>query len=515
MNALPRLAFLLGVGLLSQSSAAAREKWIHARTEHFEMFSSASERESRELLSKLEQFRATVLTLFPLRLDREPRATVVLFATDREFKPYRPLYHGKSQDASGYFVGSADEAVIALAADGDFEATCEIIFHEYVHLLLRARGENQPPWLNEGLAELFSTFTIAKASFEMGREKPEHVTLLRQSRLMPLGRLFAVTQQSPEYNEGTRRDIFYAESWALLHFLFFGRDRMTYLPKLNRFVDLEAAPGAVPERCFREAFGMDYDDMESELRDYLRRGRYSISHGRLPLGDLSAQMRFRPAADFERDVALLNLRWRLQRSADTALRLRRMIQSHPDSPRPHEILAAVALQEGDTEGALEHWGRAAELGSDNAFVYLQLANEKLVQLSAESSLDFRMPANLAATLRGWLDRAVALSPDYLEAYESLAFVEALAERPRVKIINRVQEVVPQMRDTARTLYAFAVVRWRVKDYATSRAIIEKLLANPRLSPVLRRSTQRLNARLPPPAEPASAPVVAAEPAAPP
>jgi cytochrome c-type biogenesis protein CcmH/NrfG len=505
MITLPRLVSWLGLSLLLLSSAAAREKWIYARTEHFEMFSSASERESRELLNKLEQFRATVLKIFPLRHDHEPRATVILFETDRRFEPYKPLYNGQPKDVAGYFVGSPDEAVIALTNDHDFEVTMEIIFHEHVHLLLQARGDNPPPWLNEGLAELFSTFTIEGDTFQIGRAKPAHVTLLSQSGLLSLAHLFAVTRQSPEYNEGERRGIFYAESWALLHFLVFGEERTVYLPKLMRFLELLSSPGAAIDKCFREAFATDYNGMQMNLRSYLQRGSYYVSSGKLLLGDLSSQIKFRPAGDFERDLALLNLRWRVQHPANTAYQLRQMAEVHPESPRPHEVLAAVAMQEHDASGALNHWQRAAELGSDNAYVYWQLARDKLQQVITGLTLDYRMPADLVATLRDWLDRAVALSPDYLEAYGGLAVVEAVAEQPRIEVINRVQQVVPQMRDKTRTLFALALVRWRAGDYVTSRKITEALLASPQASAHWGILARQLNKRLPPSAEEPAAP----------
>jgi hypothetical protein len=63
-----------------------------------------------------------------------------------------------------------------------------------------------------------------------------------------------------------RQNIFYAESWALVHFLVCGRDRATYLPELRRFKELSAAPGRTIDGSFREAFGMSYEDMEANLR---------------------------------------------------------------------------------------------------------------------------------------------------------------------------------------------------------------------------------------------------------
>ena len=56
------------------------------------MFSCASEKDSRRILAALEQFRANFLASFPLRGASEPRTTVVLFDSDSQFRPYKPLY---------------------------------------------------------------------------------------------------------------------------------------------------------------------------------------------------------------------------------------------------------------------------------------------------------------------------------------------------------------------------------------------------------------------------------------
>ncbi|HUJ44778.1 MAG TPA: DUF1570 domain-containing protein [Opitutaceae bacterium] len=508
MRVLRQLASMVGIGLSLLPGALARERWIWARTDHFEMFSSASEEESRDLLVNLEQFRATVLSIYSLPRLRDPRTTVVVFGTDRQFDPFKPLYNGTPTDVAGYCIGSSDETVIALTTGHGFTAAGEIIFHEYVHLLLSAGGEQPPLWLNEGLAELFSTFRIRKGSVELGRAKPDHVDTLNHLHLMPLSWLFAVTTESSSYNEGVRQSIFYAESWALVHYLVCGEDCATDLPKLRRFKDLLALPDSVVDRSFREAFGMSYGDMEANLRRYLQSGQYFIHRDKLPVGDLSAQVKFRTADDFEQEVALVNLRWRVRQDASTAYRLLQLAQSRPGAPRPHEVLAAVAMREGDPEGAFVHWRRAADLGSENAYIYLQLAKEKLDEITSGLSLDYRMPAELTGQLRSWLDRAVGLSPNYLEAYEALADVEALAESPRLDVMNRVQGNLPRMKDKMRTLFAIAIVRWRTQDFVTARQIAVFLMAMPQVSADLRGRAESLYARIPPPAESPATPAPA-------
>ena len=499
MNLRMRIAAAAGAGLLVAAGAAAREKWIHAQTEHFEMFSCASESTSRELLAKLEQFRATILRVYPLRNNREPPTTVILFDTDSQFERYRPMRHGEHEEAGGYCVYDPAEAVIVLSDEYDRETTQQIIFHEYVHLLVGARGEHPPVWLNEGLAEFFSTFDTEKGRFVIGRHKPEHVDLLLSSHLMPLGHLFAITPDSPEYHEGSDRGILYAESWLLVHYALLGAKQNVMKPALARFVGLLETPGAAVDESFRQAFGMDYDAMESRLRDYLHGGGYHMATGPLPLGDLSSQLKFTPAGDEERELALADLRWRLQAPEDTTYRLMQSANQRPDSPRPYELLAIVASQGNDPEAALRKWQDAVERGSKNAYAYLVVARDRVNQLLAGFSPDYRLPADQAATLRGWLDRALELSPNYLAADEQLALVEAMAAEPRPAVLNRIQAVVNEMPDRSLTLFALAVVHWRVQHFELARQIDELLLKSPKTDPQVHWLAEVLHRRLPPPA----------------
>ncbi len=494
-----RVVAFAGAGLLSVAGAAAREKWIHAQTEHFEMFSCASEGTSREVLAKLEQFRATVLQIYPLRSNREPPTTIILFDSDRRFEPYRPVRHGEHEEAGGYCIHDPAEAVIVLSAEGDRDTTRGIIYHEYVHLLLAARGENPPTWLNEGLAQFFETFTITKNRFEIGGHNPALVETLRGESLMPLGHLFAVTNESSDYHEGSARNIFYAESWLLVHYAICGEDSKALAPALNRFVASLSAGNTPIDSAFQKSFGMDYETMQRQLQSYLHGGRYRGRAGPLVLGDLSAQIKFAPADDFDRDLALLDLRWRLQQPEDTTYRLRQLAQQRPESPRPYELLAIVASQGNEWEEGRTNWQRAAERGSKNAYAYLVLARDRLNQLLNGFSLDYRLPADRAATLRGWLDRALELSPDYADALEALALVEAMADKPRFGLVNHIQETVPKMRDKSLTLFALAVVHARVGHDDLARQIVELVLKSPRITPQVRMLAEHLSRHLAAPA----------------
>lgn len=473
----------------------ARDPWRFVKTAHFEVLSGASEKKTRQLVVDLEQFRASFIATFALKPAHEPRVTVVLFNSDRQFRPYLPLYNGKPREVAGYFVPSSDEATIALSAevDEDMDPT-ETILHEYVHFLLNSRGLRLPTWLNEGIAELFSTFRVNGKFVEYGRPKDHYVDALNLSSLMPLSRLMAVTESSPDYNEEHRAGMFYAQSWALAHYLMCGEDR-TNAVRLAQFLALIQQPETDPEATFREVFKQDFKDLPNQLRTYLEGGRYYQRRAPVPLQDIESRISVRPATELERDLALLNLRWRTQQAGDAMQVALQLAGKFPQSPRPRELLAMIAAIDGDTTRARERWTEAAELGSENSFVHVQAARAHLLELQPGADPDARLGAATTAQLRGWLDRVCTSSPAYDDAWETLALVESRAPEMRIPVVLDVQKRVPQLKDRNPTLLALALIRWRAQDLKTAAHLIEAVIESPLAKPHTKATAELMQQRL--------------------
>jgi hypothetical protein len=483
----------LAVLAASAGAAAAKDTWIRARTENFEMFSSASERRSKDLLAELEQFRASVLDYFGLRQGREPRTTVVVFKSDAAFTPYKPLYQGRPKEVLGIFVPAEDEVVIALTLEsgGDEEADpAETIFHEYVHQLFHSRGLWLPTWLNEGLAELFSTFRVEGDQAVYGRPKDLYVDLLAQASLLPLPRLLAVHPGSRDYNEEHRAGMFYAQSWALAHYLVCGTDRRN-ADKLQRLVDLVARGTADGTTAYAQTFGTDYRAMEQALRAYLGGGQYYQRRVPLPLGDLRGRLVFRAATDTERDLALLNLRWRVHRSGDAMLAALQLADRDPEAARPHELLAAIAAQDGDRERAAERWAMAAQRKSDNDFVHLQAVKLALRDAGLTAGVEVRLEPETAAAVRTQLDALATKDPRAEELLELLALAELRAPELRPAVINHLQQATARIQRPHRVLLALAMIRVRAGDIPTALHIVDAIRDSARATPDVKANAELL------------------------
>ncbi|PYQ88320.1 MAG: hypothetical protein DMG03_04295, partial [Acidobacteria bacterium] len=171
---------------------------------------------------------------------------------ENALKPFVPLYHGKPAVVGGYcHCGSSDDVSIIVAGLARYAESSAIIFHEYAHLLVHTAVRDVPVWLNEGLAEYYSTFALKNGGrqADIGRPIARHVQLLRE-RLLPVAQLLAVDQTSALYNEGERRSIFYAESWALTHYLLMERPNGASI--VNRYLTAVAA-GTPSEKAFVDA----------------------------------------------------------------------------------------------------------------------------------------------------------------------------------------------------------------------------------------------------------------------
>lgn len=157
MNAFQRLVgVVVGVFTLAVTSEA-KEKWIHARTEHFEMYSAASEKDSRQFLNKLEQFHSAFHQLFKLQPMSGNPATIIMVKSNKQIQSFMPAIKGSTKKIGGFYLPSPDEDFIVVSAEAQesMGQTANVILHEYVHRLLNEQGYQLPLCLDEGLACFF------------------------------------------------------------------------------------------------------------------------------------------------------------------------------------------------------------------------------------------------------------------------------------------------------------------------------------------------------------------------
>src|SRR3977135_3127202 len=172
---------------------------------------------------------------------------------------------------AGLFVPGQEKNYIALRIDVEGEYPYLPIYHEYVHLIVNLNYQHFPLWLNEGFADFLGCATLNAKSGKLGQPSSSELYALQQGKLLPLDILFKVDQRSPYYNEANKTTIFYAESWALVHYLMLNPEtqKNQALSKYISFVE----SGADPVEAATRAFG-DLGQLQKALQSYINRTSY-------------------------------------------------------------------------------------------------------------------------------------------------------------------------------------------------------------------------------------------------
>ncbi len=411
MRIRPHLRFSLATAalfltLLGASDANAKDTWVRIQSKNFTLVSNAGQGDARKLISKLEQFRSALSIIFPqTNLETPVPTLVVLFKTDDDFHPFKPRVKGKiKDDVGGYFLARSHMNYVVLAANNLGMSPYEIIFHEYEHYVLHNNTNRLPVWLDEGLAEFFSSFEFSDNDRKaiLGSPLARHVYYFRQNSFVPLKTLLAVDRKSPYYNEGRKAGMFYAESWALVHYLMLG-DNGKHQRQMQAFINSLAEDKPIDE-LFKRAFQTDLKPLEDQLQSYLNRQAFPVLKATftdrvaldqevtttvLPeaevqfyLGDLLAQMNLPQEAEkhlqkslaldatlSSSEVSLGVVKYWEEQPEQAKKLLRSAIEHDPKNYLAHYYLGQLLLDENNYEDAIKAYQDAIRLRPDMAFTY--------------------------------------------------------------------------------------------------------------------------------------------------
>ena len=479
----PLAVTLCLVAVVSQHSVVlAKDNWISLRSKNFYLVGNASEKEIRKVALKLEQFREVLTRALPnIRFNSPVPTTVVVFKDHRSYGPFKPR-----PNTAGYFQAGPDVNYITLTTEppggndpnfvrrsspGGRDPAYEVIFHEYTHLLVNNSFDNAPLWFNEGIAEYYSSFIISDdQKIVLGRNIGEHVYLLRDNKMLPLKTLFEVDHKSPHYNESKKQGIFYAQSWALVHYLLIGKAGKR--EQLGKFLDLISARVALADAC-QQAFGMPLEAMEKELRNYVNQNRYNELAGHFERKlEFDTNMPVAPLTEAEAQAYLGDLLLHSYRK-DAYTYLEKALKLDPNLGMAHASLGMAYFREGKVDEARASLARAVELNSQNYLAHYYYAFT-LSRSTPESGPVAGYAPEVSKKIREHLQKAIALRPDYMESYNLLAFVSLVSGEnmpEAIESLKKALKVSPGRHDFSFTL---AQLYARSGDYKNARPVLEQL-----------------------------------------
>ncbi|HEX8423723.1 MAG TPA: DUF1570 domain-containing protein, partial [Pyrinomonadaceae bacterium] len=464
-------------------SALGASDWRRVRTENFVVVSNAGEAEARAGAARLEELRAIFSRLQGAdSFDVAIPVTVILFQNDGDYEFFKPIYRGElRRDVAGYFLFSPDVNYITLSlASGRGRDPHSVLFHEYVHALVRNNYAGAPLWFNEGLAQYYSEFELSKdrRRVNLGRQLTHRLDSLARDEFLPLETLLSVDASSAYYQQSARYPVFYAQSWAFVHYLLHDAKGMRQ-KQLARYLELVGAGQAV-EESFREAFKVDFGQMERGLRAYVRAARYVERSETFaePVPRDDAKSESRALTEAEVQATLGDLLLHAGREDDAEEYLTRALRLDAALAPAHSSFGLLRLKQERLSEAREHLERAVRVEPENYLARFYYADV----LRREGLETEKTVVGYAATtqlIRAQLKKVIELAPNFLEAYALLGLVD-LERSPRVDetfaLLRRAAALAPKRQEFKLLL---AQLHLRLEAFGHARQILEPLAHDPR------------------------------------
>ncbi len=485
------------VVLCFAGESAAKDEWINVRTKNFNLIGNAGEKEIRQVATKLEQFHESLQLLFAkVNFNSAIQTNVVVFKSASSYRPYKPKRSdGKPDDGiAGYFQPGEDVNYITLSTEGEKEDTYGTIFHEYVHFLLNTNyGKSDvPPWFNEGLAEYYQTFKIAEnQKITLGDIQYGHLRLLQQNNLIPLKQFFEVDNYSLHHNGNHSRSIFYAQAWALIHYMIQGNGGANN-DALGKFLTL-VMKDIEPEKAFRLAFNLNYAEMEEALKKYVEQRSFTGTVFTLKQKLIfDSQMSATLLSEAQANAYLGDLLYHTHDYPAAETHLTKALLLDPGLSVAHTSLGLVKMRQRNFPEAKKHLEKAIAGDQKNHFAHFNYA----YILSRESMNEFGFVSGFSPEtskkMRDSLRRAIEINPQFAESYHLLAFVNMVSGEgldESLVLLNKGLALQPGNQDYA-LLAAQIYLRQEKFDHA--RAIAEKLAKTAADQPMRHNAEQILN-----------------------
>ena len=287
----------------ASDSAPETRVWSQIRGSRFTLTTDLGAASAAHFASELETFAALATRVLGLGRFPDSPLQVFVFSQRADFERFDP-----APNQGGFFVSDGSRSYAVISFSEFSEELRQMLFHEFTHYLMSpsALSRAYPLWYAEGLSEMLSA-----AAWKQGRATvglpPLRIAQARHSgRWIALDRLLSTsTTAGMTLEDGS---LFYAESWALVHYLHTAR----HTRGVNRYAQMldyleRVRSGADSRSALEQAFGVTPLDLEAELRQHWADTSRKVSVLHVELARLAPATHAAPRAlsQPELDAALL------------------------------------------------------------------------------------------------------------------------------------------------------------------------------------------------------------------
>ncbi len=383
---------------------ARHDAWVEVRSPNFIIVSNAGEKQARKTAIQFEQ----IHTLFREGLavaQGHPSPVITIFALkdEKSLGDLLPDYWTKGHmHPSGVFAYGLYQYYAAVNLEAQGTNPFATMYHEYYHSLTIPYFPELPVWLSEGLADFFGESQVNGTVATMGVADPALIEELRHNKLIPLDVLFHVDASSPYYNEENKVSVFYAESWALTHYLMIG-DKQSHRQMLTDYATALSS-GSTPDQAAAKAFG-DLKKLQDDLSRYIGKFTFSYFQMKAPAELPAADFHVRELTDAEEEAYRGGF-FAIRRRPEAKQILQNAVNLDPKLALAHQNLGIEEYLEGNRDSALTSLSEAVRLDPQDGFArYLR------AYLTFFGAGGFPQDSQIEEDLR----QAVALKPDFAPA----------------------------------------------------------------------------------------------------
>ncbi|HEY8039236.1 MAG TPA: hypothetical protein VIF15_05550 [Polyangiaceae bacterium] len=385
------LWLVAGCSPAPRSPAQGGPVWRELTTDRFVLHTDLDEGAAHAAASEFEAASATLEQVAFPHEGSGPRLDIVVFRNELEFHHFWP------RDMAGLYLDRPPEDVErapTMVLHGTLAGGARIVFlHELTHRFMARSFGSAPVWMNEGLADYFSTMRVEGGQVVLGVVPAGRVI---DPSLIPSVRELVTADREAFYGawtgddgEDLHRVRFYAGAYALVHMLRNGTDdqRRSY----DAFVQAMNAGAPGDEAWARTLGTMPDDALERMFRAHLAGWRE---------WDLFAAPA-RPVASPSHESV------RTMSDAEVHLLWARLIRPSPgEGTREVQAQLDAALARAPASPEVAYWRGCFELGQWRAGAARELFQAALAQ---EPDNPRYLYAMLMARLRGGGHQATVLS----------------------------------------------------------------------------------------------------------
>lgn len=424
MNRHPRVTLcLVGIFLLiggpHASLAEKPQVWRRLRSPNFVVVTNANEKQARRVAYRFELIRAVFRQVFGLQgASNDPPVIIIGAKDEATLMPLLPAtYQAKgSMHPAGIYVGGPEKNYVALRLDVTMSEEAyepfEAVYHEYVHYLMRRQISVLPLWMTEGLAEFYGNTRLEGKLVLVGAPSNSNLIVLHREQLLPLSTLFAANASSPYYHESNKASIFYAQSWALTHYLI-TRDWREKTNRVNDFVALLGANTSV-EDAAKRTIG-DPTALDEALRHYIGMFSFTVARFAAPTGIDEDAFTPAPISEAESLAVRGDFLVHAGRTTEARQMLEEALKFDPRLASAHESMGLLYAEQKNTEEANKWYSQAVALNSQSYLAHFYYATNLM-----KGKLDDEHAARAESSLR----TAIEINPEFAPSYAALAFLLA-------------------------------------------------------------------------------------------